>query len=590
MSESLFARISAADPARGVYLYEDFADAPVALLYGALPARIAGCAEHFRRQGVRPGDRILFPFETSEAVVVSFLGLLELGALPLSVKPYILSTPKQAYRDFLSRISERHGVSLLLDAPSLKGLELPLRRVALPPSGAQAEPARLREPAPEELAFVQFSSGSTAFPKGVPITWGNLASNLKMITRHGGFSADDRGCSWLPLYHDMGLVGGLLACVYGGCDIHLSQPSTFLLDPVGWLEFMSRHRGTLAVIPNFAIDYTLKYLAEVEEEELARLELSALRAVYLGSEPINIPNLERFTALLRARGLRRSAIKPCYGMAEAVLMVSCAGPEGGRVVTGPNGQPAISLGLPLSEFEMRLRTEDGRVCAERELGEIELRGGSLADAYYADERPLRGEEGFYATGDLGFVDGGELFITGRVNDRIKINGQSYFSSDFEQAIERLPFLRPGRSVVIQTQGRVVVLAEAQSLSALERRAQSQQQVCSAILEAVGVTVAQQDVLFIRYGQIQKTSSGKLQRRAMTEAFEQGRIRVATPRELWADLLRQRAERLFYGSLFEARKRGSRWLESGRGMLGSVLQRFRAGRSSVPSGSQPPPPA
>ncbi len=574
MSESLFARILAADPRRGVYLYEDFCDPPVPLLYGELPARIAACAEHFRRQGVKPGDKILFPFETSEAVIVSFLGLLELGALPFSVKPYILSTPKQAYRDFLSRIATRHGVSLVLDAPSLKGLELPLRRVAFPPSGARVETARLREPGPEELAFVQFSSGSTAFPKGVPITWGNLTANLRMITTQGGFSSGDRGCSWLPLYHDMGLVGGLMACVHGGCDIHLSPPSSFLLDPVGWLDFMSRHRATLAVIPNFAIDYSLKYLVEVDPEELERLDLSALRGVYLGSEPINIPNLERFTALLGARGLRREVIWPCYGMAEAALMVSCVGPQGWRVVTAPNGQLAISLGSLLSEFEVRLRTEDGRVCGERELGEIELRGGSLAASYYADERPLRAADGFYPTGDLGFLDGGELFITGRINDRIKINGQSYFSSDFEQAIERLPFIRPGRAVVIQTQGRVVVLAEVQSPEALERLAQSQQRVCTALFDSVGVTVAPRDVLFIRYGQIQKTSSGKLQRRAMTEAYEQGRIRIATPMGLRADLLRLQAQRLFYGSVFEARKRGGQWLRLGRSALDAVLQRLR----------------
>jgi acyl-CoA synthetase (AMP-forming)/AMP-acid ligase II len=577
MTESLFARILSADPRRGVSFHEDFADPPVLLTYGELTARVAACAEHFRRQGVAPGERILFPFETSEAVVVAFLGLLELGALPLSVKPYILSTPKQAYQGFLSRISERHGVSRILDVPTLGSVELASRRVALPPAGARAEPARLREPAPDSVAFVQFSSGSTSFPKGVPITWGNLAANLRMITTQGAFAGSDRGCSWLPLYHDMGLVGGLLACVYAGCDIHLAQPASFLMDPVGWLEFMSRCRSTHAVIPNFAIDYSLKYLRDVAPEELERLELSALREVYLGSEPINIPNLERFTELLGRRGLRRTAIKPCYGMAEAVLMVSCVGPQGWQVVTAPNGQRAISVGPVLSEFEARLRAEDGRLCGERELGEIELRGGSLAASYYADERPLRGADGFYATGDLGFLQDGELFITGRVNDRFKINGQSYFSSDFEQAIERLPFLRPGRTVVIQVQGRVVVLAEVQHPSALEPRARSQQQVCAVIQEAVGIAVAPEDVLFIRYGQIQKTSSGKLQRKAMAEAYEKGRIRVATPRELRADLLRMRAQRLFYGSLIEVRKRGGRWLDSGRAALGSALQRFRNGR-------------
>jgi fatty-acyl-CoA synthase len=572
MSDSLFARISAADPRRGIYLYQDFTDPPAPLTYGDLPARIAASAAHFREQGVRPGERILFPFETSPAVVLSFLGLLELGALPFSVKPYILSTPKQAYRDFLARLTERYGVTLILDAPSLKGLELSPRRVPLASEEARAAEGRLREPRPEELAFVQFSSGSTAFPKGVPITWGNLSANLRMISTHMGFRSEDRGCSWLPLYHDMGLVGGLLACMYGGCDMHISQPQSFLLDPVGWLDFMSGQRSTLAVIPNFAIDYSLKYLEDVDAEELKRLDLSALRAVYLGSEPINIPNLERFTTLLAPQGLRRNAIKPCYGMAEAVLMVSCVDPDGGwRVVTAPHGLPAISLGPLLSEFEVRLRKDDGRICGERELGEIELRAGSLAERYFEDDRPLRGEDGFYPTGDLGFLQDGELFITGRVSDRLKINGQSYFSSDFEQAIERLPFIRPGRTVVIQAQGRVVVLAEVQHSAILEDRARNQQRVCGALLESVGVTVAQEDVLFIRFGQIRKTSSGKLQRRAMTEAYEQGRIRVATPRELRADLLRSRAKRLFFGSLLGARKHGNRWLQSGRAVLGMAWQ-------------------
>ncbi len=555
---------------RGLHLCEDFFSPPTLVPYAEFPARVAACAEHFRAQGIQRGEHVLFPFETAEAVFFSLFGLMEVGAIPLSVKPYILSTPKQGYREFLGRISERYGVRRILDVPSLGGLELPLRRVPLPPAGAKVVGARLREVDPEELAFVQFSSGSTSFPKGVPITQRNLLANVRMISEHDGRTAEDRGMMWLPLYHDMGLIG-LLTCVCAGIDVYLTQPASFLMDPMGWLECMSERRATLAVIPNFAIDYALKTLRELEPRELERLDLSALRHVYLGSEPINIPNLERFTELLGPRGLRREAIKPCYGMAEAVLMVCCVGrEEGWRVATAPNGQPAISAGRPLSEFEVRLRTEDGRICGERELGEIELKGGSLAASYYVDERPLRNEDGYYATGDLGFLQDGELFITGRINDRIKINGQSYFSSDFEQAVERLPFIRAGRSAVIQAEGRVVVLAEVSHPSVLEQRAQSQRQVCEKILEVVGVTVAQEDVLFIRYGQLLKTSSGKLQRRAITEAYQQGRIRVATPMELRADLLRMRAQRLFYGSLIEARKRGSRWLQSGREALRSVV--------------------
>ncbi|HYH95400.1 AMP-binding protein [Hyalangium sp.] len=545
---------------RGLYLHEDFSSAPTFLPYSEFPARVMACAEHFRAQGVQQGERVILPFETDERVLLSLFGLMEVGAVPLSVKPFILSTPRQSYRDFLERICQRHGASRVLEVPSLKALELPLRRLTLPPAEARVSGARLRTVSRDELAFVQFSSGSTAFPKGVPITQGNLNANLRMIAGHDGRTAESRGLSWLPLYHDMGLIG-VLTCLYAGNDCHLTHPLSFLMDPVGWLELMSERRIHLAVIPNFAIDYSLKRMDELDPEALARLDLSALRTVYLGSEPINIPNLERFTELLGPRGLRRDVLKPCYGMAEAVLMVTCVGREEcWRTVMGPHGLPAISVGRPLREFEVRLRAEDGSPCGDRELGEIQLRGGSLAPAYYADERPLLGEDGFYATGDLGFMQDGELFITGRISDRIKINGQSYFSSDFEQAIERLPFIRSGRTAVIESQGRVVVLAEVSHPAALRQEAQSQQQLCAAILDAMGVTMAREDVLFIRYGQLPKTSSGKLQRRAIAEAYARNRIRIATPMGLRADRWRLRARRLFQGVLgptaWRPRRRGS----------------------------------
>ncbi len=185
---------------------------------------------------------------------------------------------------------------------------------------------------------------------------------------------------------------------------------------------------------------------------------------------------------------------------------------------------------------------------------MEIRGGTLASSYFEDDRPLISSDGFFHTGDLGFLKNGELFITGRINDRIKINGQSFFSSDFEQAIERLPFIREGRSAVLQLQGRLKVLAEVTHAGVLETRFRSQQQVCEAVLATVGVPIAPEDVLFIRYGQIQKTSSGKLQRVAMAEALEQGKIDEASPMQLRVDGLKMNAKRLFYGSLLAAQKR------------------------------------
>ncbi|MHA7632115.1 AMP-binding protein [Corallococcus sp. M7] len=570
-------RLESVDPRRGLFLYDDFVGPPEFVPYREFASRVAGAAEHFRARGVAPGTRVVLPFETSSAVIFAFLGLMELGAVPLSVKPYILSTPKGPYREFLARIRERYGAQLILDVPGLSGLELPLERLPLPPAGAKRPGVKLREVAPGELAFVQFSSGSTSFPKGVPITQENLAANLRMIIRHDGRTTEDRVTSWLPLYHDMGLIGGLLTCITVGNDLLLSQPASFLMDPLGWLELISTEKVMGSVIPNFAIDYALKSLKSADADDLKRLDLSRVRSIYLGSEPINIPNLEQFLDILAPCGLRRDVFMPCYGMAETVLMVASVPPhQTVRVITAPNGQPAISVGRPLTEFEVRLRAEDGRLCGEGELGEIELRGGSLAPSYFLDDRPLRGEDGFYATGDLGFQKEGELFITGRINDRIKVNGQSFFSADFEQAVERLGFIRPGRTAVIQVKGRLVVLAEVNHPSALERLEHSRKQVCQSVLETVGVTLAQEDVLFIRYGQLQKTSSGKLQRRAITEAYEQGRIRTVTPMELRADLLQMRAQRLVLGSVMVARQRGRRWMASGKAALSAGLLRLKPG--------------
>ncbi|MBJ6764246.1 AMP-binding protein [Myxococcaceae bacterium JPH2] len=570
----LIQRLETQDAHKGLFLYEDFAHAPLFIPYREFPSRVAAAAEHFQARGVRRGEQVILPFETSPEVIFSFFGLLELGALPLSVKPYILSTPRVTYSEFLDRIAQRYGVRRVLEAPSLSSVTLSLERLALPPANARKPGARLREVSPDELAFVQFSSGSTSFPKGVPITQAHLRENLRLIARHDGRRIEDRCCSWLPLYHDMGLIGSFLSTLTGGNDLHQSQPAAFLLDPMGWLEQLSTQRASHAVIPNFAIDYALKTLREADRQDLAKLDLSALRTVYLGSEPINIPNMHAFIDMLAPYGLRRDVFMPCYGMAEVVLMVAAAAPsKESRLVMAPNGQSAISVGRPLPEFEVRLRADDGHVCGEREMGEVELRGGTLAATYYQDERPLLGENGFYATGDLGFVQDGELYITGRVNDRIKVNGQSFFSPDFEQAVERLPFIRAGRTVVIQVKGKIVVLAEVNHPSALEREQESRRRVCESVLSGVGVTVSPEDVLFIRYGQIQKTSSGKLQRRAISEAYEAGRIRLVTPGELRADLLRMRAERLVLGAMFVARQRGRRLVTSGRAVLEAGLGRL-----------------
>ncbi|GAB2596794.1 hypothetical protein GCM10027168_31980 [Streptomyces capparidis] len=510
-------------PERGLHLYEKFTDPPEFVAYRDFPERVAGHADFFRDQGVGPGTRVLFPFETSTSVIMSFLALMEIGAVPLSVKPLVMNTPRDTYEDFIGRVARDFGAARVLRVPTLAAVDLPAPALPLPPEGIRTPGARLRTPGDDELAFVQFSSGSTSFPKGVPIRHGRLRANLGMITRTDGRTPEERVSSWLPLYHDMGLVGGMLSCFAIGCDLLLTEPVTFLFDARGWWEHMSRERCIGTVIPNFAVDYSLKLMQDLEPDELAAMDLSALRCIYLGSEPINIPNLRAFLELMAPAGLRGDVFMPCYGMAEAVLLVSSrpAGSEP-RVVTAPNGVPAISVGRPMPEFTVRLRDEAGREVGERELGEIELAGGTLADFYFEREEPLGGEEGYYATGDVGFTDGGELFVTGRISDRIKVGGSSYFASDFEQAIEQLPFVREGRTCVAQIDGDIVVLAEVDR-PARDDVEWSRARIVDHLVRTVGVTVRTEDVHYLKPGQLERTSSGKLRRRSICEAYRQGRL-------------------------------------------------------------------
>lgn len=514
-------------PGRGLYLYEKYGDAPQFAGYRDFPEQIAAYAGFFRQEGVGAGTRVLFPFETSVPALFSFLALMEVGALPLSVKPVAMNTPKDTYQDFLGRVVRDFAADRVLQVPSLAGVELPVAPLALPPEGIRTPGARLRTPADDELAFVQFSSGSTSFPKGIPVRQDRLRANLEMITRTDGRRPHERVSSWLPLYHDMGLIGGMLSCFTVGCDLLLTEPAAFLFEPRGWWEHMAREQVIGTVIPNFAIDYSLKLLQDLDPDDIAAIDLSGLRSIYLGSEPINLPNVNAFLDLMAPAGLRRDVFMPCYGMAEAVLLVASRPVSGKiRVEASPSGLPAISVGRPMPEFTVRLRDEDGQVCGERELGEIELAGGSLAPGYFDRAEPLTDENGFYRTGDIGFLDDGELFITGRISDRIKVGGQSYFAADFEQALEQLPFVREGRTAVVQIGADIIVLAEVDR-PARDDVEGSRAQIVDHLVRTIGVTVQAGGVHYLRPGQLPRTSSGKLRRRAIARAYEQGELRGLT---------------------------------------------------------------
>lgn len=512
----------------GLFLKQDRVTHAKFLSYYQIYQKIAAYMEFFRAAGVTTGTRILFPFETTESVIITFLALIGLGAIPLSIKPYGMGVVKDSYLPFLRKVARQYNTNLILKTPSIKSLDVNLQQLAVPNADITTqETPKFARITVDDIAFVQFSSGSTSFPKGIPVTHGKIIKQVRAIANHAQHRPHDVTASWLPLYHDMGLVGAFLATSYLRHNLHLSTPMNFLINPVGWLQELSEKQITIAVIPDFAISYCLQRLQITDSADIVNLNLKKLRIIFNGSEPINIDKLHEFLHVLAPYGLQPKAIKPCYGMAEAVLMVSCSSLKNfPKILTLANGCKAISVGQPLSEFNVRIRTEDGHLCSEGEIGEIELQGGTLVDDYFETNRQFYNGDGFFPTGDLGFISQGELFVTGRLNDRFKINGQSYFASDFEYAVQSLPFVEPGKVATIQANERIIVLVEVKQNSILKHRLEHQHQVIDVILKQIGVKLPGKNILFIRPRQLEKTSSGKLRRKAISQAFLSEQIVLA----------------------------------------------------------------
>jgi len=516
--------MQARDETLGISLAFDLDRAPLDISYRALYRRIAACVEQFRRAGLGRGTRVIFPFETSEGAIVAFLALLAMGALPLSVRQ-AAGMDSARYTAFLVKLCEAHRVDFVLDASDVRGLAIPVGRLALPaPDAELPELPELPPVAPGDLAFVQFSSGSTGMPKGVPITHGNLLANIQMIIGYDRRHPGDRGATWLPLYHDMGLIGGLLSNLVVGNRLYLSRPIQFLSDPVGWLRFIASERIALSVFPDFAIAYMLRFLRDAGPEILEGCRFDALKMIFLGSEPIHVRQLVEFEQYLASFGFPPEAIKPCYGMAEAVLLATCVAPdEPRRIIPLGDGREAISVGRPHPSFELRIVDEAGEVSAEGEVGEIQLRGGTLAAGYFETDAPFHGLDGYFPTGDLGMQRDGQLFILGRASDRIKVNAQSYFASDFEQALASVSFVHPGRSAAVQVDGRIVLLLESNRQLEPGPRLALQHQIVEAIIATLGIKLAPEDVVFVRRGQIERTSSGKVRRKVIADAIRAGQL-------------------------------------------------------------------
>jgi acyl-CoA synthetase (AMP-forming)/AMP-acid ligase II len=503
----------------------------------ARDARIMAAA--LSERGIRRGDCVLMVFPTGFDFIVTFFALLLLGAIPVpSYPPGMTERPKLAI-ERMGHVARHSGVVSCVTIGALVPLLGELARfaetlreiVAVDRIRLDRDPAEVDFPAivPRQTAFIQYTSGSTGNPKGVELTHGAVASNIHVIGQGVRVNRSDRVASWLPLYHDMGLVGGLLMPFYFHVPLVLMSPTAFLMRPSRWLWAMARHRVTVTVAPNFGYALCVK---RVTESEIEGLDLSSLRVTLNGAEPINYRTIVDFERKYVPYGFNPRAMFPVYGQAEAVVALTFPPPgtpvrvevisrealANGHVVHAKDvgSMAVVGVGSALPGHRVHIVDAEGNAVPDATVGHIVVRGPSVMKNYYrAPEETARVlRDGWLWTGDLGFFIEGMLFIAGRAKDLIIVRGHNYYPEDLERVAERVPGVRPGGVVgfaVYDEENAVdlAVLIVETKVTDADEQAALVQKIQTSIADHCGLRV--DEVVLVPPKTIPKTSSGKRQR-------------------------------------------------------------------------------
>ena len=520
--------------------------------FSGLIAKARGILVHLQARGLGKGDRVGIIVPDSEQFILAFLGAMMGGIIPVPIYPPSVPGKTDLYLESTRTILEASQAKALIVQRSVMPLferlsQLPhspkfllVSEDLLTPIGIEPKIVGLT---PEDTCFLQFTSGSTAAPKGVVVSHGNVAANANAMLRDA-LSVDpksDIGVSWLPLYHDMGLVGTVLAALLQEVPVVYLPTLSFIKNPNVWMSTVSKYRGTITFGPNFAFALAAR---RAQEKHVRELELSCLRVLGCGAEPINIEVLRRFQQAFAPAHLDPRAILPCYGMAEATLAISfhrskaplrCQRIEGAartresfldspQPCDGSTFTEIVSCGTSLPGHQIAIVSPHGERLADGNVGEIVFKGPSVTQGYHDNAEATRQtyRDGWLHTGDLGFMREGELFVAGRSKDMIIINGRNYFPQDVEWAAEKVNGIRPGCVVAfgIENAGteKLVVVAETKHRSSLP---DLECELREAIVSALGILLAQ--AVFIPAGTLPKTTSGKVQRQKTKTAYEQGML-------------------------------------------------------------------
>jgi acyl-CoA synthetase (AMP-forming)/AMP-acid ligase II len=512
--------------------------------YAELAADARRVSQALSARGVEPGDVVVLVLGSGKAFVSAFFGTLLAGATPAPVARPAAFQAADSYTTHLGNVLRAAQPQIILTEAALFGAlgfaaeaGCGARLLAWEELGAGvSESERPVAPRPE-LGVLQFTSGSTARPRGVGISLDALERNIAAIVAWFGWSETEALVSWLPVHHDMGLIAGLLLPITLGADLYSMAPEVFLRRPGRWLDCLGDGRAVGSVVPPFAFDYVLRKL---EAKDLQRLDFSRVRAIMVGAERIPPGTVDRFVRLLAPRGLSAAAIKPVYGLAEATLCVTACdasrplarlavAPEslvpGARVVErdeADGGQTVVGCGRPIADQDVRIEYEDGEVAADLCVGEIVVRGPCLARGYHAQSSSsaasgTKFRDGALRTGDAGFTRDKELFVLGRFGDSLKIRGRFVFAEQIEAALADAGLATQGLAVSLGTHDGVPT-----ALAVLERPgaglAERARQALQSLAEG-----ARAVIIDARPGTITRTSSGKPKRAELFAAFVRGRL-------------------------------------------------------------------
>jgi amino acid adenylation domain-containing protein len=520
------------------------------LTYGELERKARALGTILQQQQLS-GERVLLLYHPGLDYIIAFFGCLYAGVI--AVPAY----PPQSHRlmQRLHAITENVQAAAILTTTSLNH-NLRLRASQMPilqylpcimtdtlTTDSETEDL-LFQAMDSTLAFLQYTSGSTAQPKGVMLTHGNILQNLACIQESFQQSPASRGVIWLPPYHDMGLIGGILQPLYTGFPVTLMPPMTFLQQPFKWLQTISNTRATGSGGPNFAYDLCV---SRITVEQRTQLDLSSWEVAFCGAEPIHHETLERFATTFAECGFRREAFYPCYGLAEATLFVS-----GGRKTMPPvikqfrqgdfEQNKALSVREPVrtlvgcgqsgpGQQVIIVHPDTQQLCRDSQVGEVWVASPSVAQGYWNDPEGTRytfqahlsdsGAGPFLRTGDLGVILDGELFIVGRLKNMLILRGANYYAEDIEQTIEHsLPGTQIGRCAAFS----IEIEAEERLVIALEVGRHSRQQDIDEFTDMVHRVIAEQyelqvyAIALLKPNSLPRTSSGKLQRAACREGF------------------------------------------------------------------------